>query len=161
MLTSAATIAADWQVSDWFNTQAPISLVQLRGQVVLLHAFQMLCPACVSHALPQAERVFRQYADAGVAVIGLHTVFEHHAAMAPVALEAFLHEYRVTHPVAVDRPSAGDPIPQTMRRYAMQGTPTLMLIDRNGHRRWQEFGLIDDLSLGVWIGRLLAESTAA
>jgi hypothetical protein len=43
----------------------------------------------------------------------------------------------------------------------MQGTPTLLLIDRNGRLRCQEFGRVDDLSLGVWIGRLLAESTAA
>jgi hypothetical protein len=75
--------------------------------VVLLHAFQMLCPACVSHAVPQAERVHQEYAEHGVSVIGLHTVFEHHAAMMPVALEAFLHEYHVTHPVGVDVAVAG------------------------------------------------------
>ena len=78
---------------------------------VLLHAFQMLCPGCVSHAVPQAERVHQEYAEHGVSVIGLHTVFEHHAAMMPVALEAFLHEYRVTHPVGVDVAVAGISIP--------------------------------------------------
>lgn len=127
------------------------------GRVVLLHAFQMLCPACVAHGVPQAERAHRECAGLGVAVIGLHTVFEHHAAMTPVALEAFLHEYRVTHPVGVDAAVAGSPVPATMQRYGMRGTPTLILIDRAGRLRLHEFGPVDDLKLGLTLGRLLAE----
>lgn len=156
MHTSAP--APEWQVSRWFNCGNALSLAQLRGQVVLLHAFQMLCPGCVGHAVPQAERVHREYAKDGVVVVGLHTVFEHHAAMTPLALEAFVHEYRVTHPVGVDTAVAGDPIPVSMRRYGMRGTPSLILIDRLGRLRIHEFGRIDDLRLGVLLGRLLAEA---
>jgi thiol-disulfide isomerase/thioredoxin len=156
-VSSVAPMAPEWQVEVWFNTQAPLQLSQLRGRVVLLHAFQMLCPGCVSHAVPQAERVHREYAELGVSVVGLHTVFEHHAAMMPAALEVFLREYRVTHPVGVDAGVAGTPIPATMHRYGMQGTPTLMLIDRAGKLRLQEFGGLDDLRLGVMLGQLLAE----
>lgn len=161
-LMSEWPMAPDWQASQWFNTGAPLDLARLRGRVVLLHAFQMLCPGCVSHAVPQAERVHREYGNHGVAVVGLHTVFEHHEAMTPVALAAFLHEYRVTHPVGIDaRGAEGDPLPQTMRRYGMQGTPSLMLIDRAGRLRLHEFGLIDDLRLGTLLGSLLADETTA
>ena len=156
-MSIVAPMAPEWQVEVWLNTRAPLALPQLRGRVVLLHAFQMLCPACVSHAVPQAERVHREYAEHGVSVIGLHTVFEHHAAMMPVALEAFLHEYRITHPVGVDVAVAGTPVPETMNRYGMRGTPTLILIDRAGKLRLHEFGQIDDLRLGMMLGRLLAE----
>lgn len=121
----------------------------------------MLCAGCVSHAVPQAERVHQDHAEHGVSVIGLHTVFEHHAAMMPVALEAFLHEYRVTYPVGVDVAVAGTPIPATMRRYAMRGTPTLILIDRAGKLRLHEFGRMDDLRLGMMLGQLLAEGLSA
>ena len=152
-----APMAPEWTVDVWLNTRAPLALSQMRGRVVLLHAFQMLCPACVSHAVPQAERVHQEYAEHGVSVIGLHTVFEHHAAMMPVALEAFLHEYRVTHPVGVDVAVAGISIPATMRRYGMQGTPTLILIDRAGKLRLHELGRMDDLRLGMMLGQLLAE----
>ena len=151
-------MAPEWQVEVWLNTQVPLELSQLRGRVVLLHAFQMLCPGCVSHAVPQAERVHREYAELGVSVVGMHTVFEHHAAMMPEALEAFLHEYRVTHPVGVDVRVAGTPIPATMHRYGMRGTPTLMLIDCAGKLRLQEFGSMDDLRLGMILGQMLAES---
>lgn len=40
----------------WLNTPHPINLDSLRGQVVLLHAFQMLCPGCVMQGTPQAQR---------------------------------------------------------------------------------------------------------
>ena len=149
--------APAWQVSRWFNTTQPLDLAALRGRVVLLHAFQMLCPGCVGHAVPQAEQAHRLYSDHGVAVVGLHTVFEHHAAMTPVALEAFLHEYRITHPVGVDTVVEGDPVPATMRAYGMQGTPTLVLLDRAGRVRLQHFGRVDDLPLGMLLGRLLGE----
>ncbi len=156
-MTIQSTPAPDWRVGQWFNTDRPLDLAGLRGRVVMLHAFQMLCPGCVSHGVPQAERVHRQYAQEGVVVIGLHTVFEHHAAMTPLALEAFLHEYRITHPVGVDVTVPGRTVPATMQAYAMRGTPTLILIDRAGHIRFHEFGRPEDLRVGLALGRLLAE----
>lgn len=147
----------DWRVSQWFNTDRPLDLAALRGRVVVLHAFQMLCPGCVFHGVPQAERIHRLFAHDGVAVVGLHTVFEHHDAMTPVALKAFLHEYRVSHPVGVDTAVAGDPIPATMRTYALEGTPSLILIGREGRIRLKHFGRLDDLMVGREVMRLAAE----
>ena len=153
-------MAPELQVSQWLNTEAPLTLAQLRGKVVVLHAFQMLCPGCVSHAVPQAERLHRMLPPEQAAVVGLHTVFEHHEAMTPVALKAFLHENRVTHPVGIDTPGGAEPIPRTMRAYGMQGTPTLVLIGRDGRVRAQEFGRVDDLGLGLTLGQLLMEPPA-
>jgi peroxiredoxin len=150
--------APPWSTREWFNTERAIQLADLRGKVVLLHAFQMLCPACVHHGLPQAQRVHAMFAPQAVAVIGLHTVFEHHAAMTPVSLRAFLQEYRLMFPVAVDAPSANarNPVPATMQAYSLQGTPSLLLIDRAGHLRHHSFGAVDDLALGAAIAALVA-----
>jgi hypothetical protein len=128
--------------------------------VVALHTFQMLCPGCVQHGLPQAKRIHAIFPAEEVAVIGLHTVFEHHAAMTPVSLEAFLHEYRISFPVGVDMPSKtpSDPVPQTMRAYALRGTPSLVLIDRQGFLRRHSFGADEDLEVGAAIAALLAEN---
>jgi hypothetical protein len=133
----------------------------LRGRVIVLHAFQMLCPGCVSHALPQAQALQRLFGGAGLVTLGLHSVFEHHAAMRPEALAAFLHEYRIGFPVAVDAPVSGSPVPATMQRYGLRGTPSLVLIDQAGRRRLQHFGRIDDLALGGLVGALLAEGEHA
>ena len=147
--------APPWQTTAWLNSAEPLSLERLRGQVVLLHAFQMLCPGCVARALPQAQRVAELFADRPLVVVGLHTVFEHHDAMGLESLRAFVHEYRIRYPVGVDMPSAaGQPIPRTMLAYEMQGTPTTVLIDAQGRRRSQVFGVHDDLLLGAEIALL-------
>ena len=153
----ALDLAPELQTTEWLNTAHPLSLAELRGRIVVLHAFQMLCPACVSHGVPQAKAIFEAFDAKDVAVLGIHTVFEHHAAMQPVSLAAFLHEYRVKFPVAVDRPSPAGPIPMTMQAYGMQGTPTLVLIDRVGRLRLHQFGHVDDLRVGAVLGQLLAE----
>ena len=44
---------------------------------------------------------------------------------------------------------------KTMARYGMQGTPTLILVDRRGRLRKQKFGLEDDLVLGAEIMSLI------
>jgi peroxiredoxin len=154
-------LAPELAVTQWFNAKQPLSLEALRGRVVLLHAFQMLCPGCVSHGTPQAERAHRMFRNTDLKVIGLHTVFEHHAAMTPVSLEAYIHEYRLSFPIGVDQPGEGVPIPVTMQRYQMQGTPTSILIGRDGKIRHQGFGQEDDMALGMIIGTLLAEKATS
>lgn len=153
----AMPLAPELAVSRWFNTPEPITLAGLRGRVVMLHAFQMLCPGCVAHGTPQAQRAHKLFRNTDLAVVGLHTVFEHHAAMTPVSLEAFIHEYRLTFPIGVDQPGEDGPIPLTMRRYEMRGTPTTIVIGREGRIRHHGFGQEDDLALGALLGSLLAE----
>jgi len=50
-----------------------------------------------------------------------------------------------------------DPLPVTMRAYGLRGTPSLLLIDRNGDLRRHAFGTEDDLTLGAAIATLIAE----
>lgn len=154
-------MAPPLQISQWLNTDHALDLAALRGRVVLLHAFQMLCPGCVSYGLPQAERVRQHFAEDDLAVIGLHTVFEHHEVMNMAALRAFLQEYRWHFPIGIDAADPGAPIPRTMRTYGLRGTPSLVLIDRQGARRWQHFGQIDDLRLGALLGQVIAEDNDA
>ena len=67
--------------------------------------------------------------------------------------------YSLRSPVGIDAPGPdGDPMPRTMRAYAMQGTPTTLLFDARGRLRRQVFGIHDDLLLGAEIGTLLVEA---
>jgi thiol-disulfide isomerase/thioredoxin len=159
-MPTTPTLAPSWRATEWLNTPEPLTLEQLRG-VVLLHAFQMLCPGCVSRGIPQAQRVAELFAGAPLVVVGLHTVFEHHDGMKVESLRAFLHEYRVRFPVGVDAPDPdGEAIPQTMRAYGMRGTPTTVLIDAQGRLRRQVFGAHDDLLLGAELQTLLLEAAS-
>lgn len=145
------------QVSAWLGDAAPTTLAALRGRVVVLHAFQMLCPACVSHGLPQASALHEAFDARDVAVLGLHTVFEHHAVMNRAALEAFVHEYRLRFPIAIDAPGADGGVPRTMQAYGLRGTPSLVLIDRSGRVRLNHFGMLDDIRAGAAVATLVAE----
>ena len=152
------TLAPEWIVSQWLNSNADITLASLRGRVVMVGAFQMLCPGCVSELIPQLRKAHALFKSAEVSIIGLHTVFEHHSAMEPVSLKAFLHENRITFPVGVDKPGLPEQaIPHTMQLYGMQGTPTTLLIDRKGLLRRMGFGHMDDMQLGAEIMALLGE----
>jgi hypothetical protein len=124
----------------------------------VLHAFQMLCPGCVQSGLPQAQRIAKLFSEDDVAVIGIHTVFEHHAAMTPTSLEAFIHEYRFDFPIAVDQPGDDGPLPKTMAAYGMKGTPTLVLINDEGYIRKHTLGAEEDLRVGADIALLVAEA---
>lgn len=154
--THAARFAPELMVSEWFNSAADITLAGLRGQVVVIEAFQMLCPGCVTHGLPQAQRIHAGFGS-DLTVLGLHTVFEHHDAMRPVSLRAFLHEYRIGFPVGVDAAESGHLTPATMRRYRLEGTPSLIAVDRAGRLRIKAFGQLDDLGLGAALARLIDE----
>jgi hypothetical protein len=144
-------------VHSWFNTDRPLLLAGLRGRVVALAAFQVLCPNSIASGIPQAQRIHETFAPGDVAVIGLHATFEHHDAFNSAVLKAFIHEYRLKFPIAIDQPNPAGPIPQTMERYKMRGTPTLVLIDRHGLVRKHTFGSVDDLRLGAEIGALVQE----
>ncbi|GAB95752.1 hypothetical protein BJY21_001258 [Kineosphaera limosa] len=140
-------------VSEWIGTPPAPTMAELRGQVVAIEAFQMLCPGCVTHGLPQAARLQRDFGQ-DIVVFGLHTVFEHHAVMGVEALRVFLAEFRTPFPVAVDEPR-GVGLPVTMQRLGLQGTPTLLLVDRNGDIRFRGLGTVEDIALGVAVGTLI------
>ncbi len=151
-------LAQPLDVIEWLNTDQPLTLSSLTGKVVVIFAFQMLCPGCVMHSLPQAAKVHRMYPNDEVQVLGLHSVFEHHDIMTIPALKTFINEYCYNFPIAVDRPADIGPTPMTMGNYAMRGTPTILLIDKTGKLKFQRFGQLTDMQMGSYIGRLLSEN---
>jgi hypothetical protein len=153
--------APELLVQTWFNTDRPLLISGLRGRVVVLAAFQVLCPNSIAAAVPQAQRLYEIFEPKDVAVIGLHATFEHHDAVNAAVLKAFIQEYRLKFPIALDQPNPASPIPHTMDRYKMRGTPSLVLIDRHGYVRKHAFGAVDDLRIGAEIGALTQESAAA
>ncbi|MDI7863513.1 TlpA family protein disulfide reductase [Rhizobiaceae bacterium n13] len=156
MSSSTAPLAPELAVSEWFNTPAPLTLAALRGRPVFLHTFQVLCPGCVAEAIPQVQRIERIFANTDLQVIGIHTVFEHHSAMSPVTLRAFLHEYRLRSPVGVDLAEEGSEVPVTMQRFGLRGTPSSVLIGRDGSILHHAFGVEDDIAVGARIAMALS-----
>lgn len=155
----SASTTPELIVSEWLNTGGKdIVLSDLKGRVVLIEVFQMLCPGCVIHSLPQAKRLHSMFADKEMlTVLGLHSVFEHHEAMQKKSLEAFLSEFHYTFPVAIDKHESGNAQPESMKNFALKGTPSLIIIDKQGNLSDVLFGAVDDIALGIKIGKLLAQ----
>ncbi len=162
-MTQKLRQAPELNIQKWLNSDEDLSLEKLRGKVVAVFAFQMLCPGCVEHSIPQARRVHSMFSGDDLVVLGLHTVFEHHDGMKENSLKAFMHEYRIEFPVGIDTPSGDDkdPIPKTMRDYSMNGTPTIILIDRQGRLRKHKTGHEDDLTLGAELMALMKEEATS
>ena len=69
------SLAPELQITEWINNEGLITLQGLlRGKFVVLEAFQMLCPGCVAHGLPQAQRIYETFSSDDLAILGLHTV---------------------------------------------------------------------------------------
>lgn len=153
-------LAPEFITSEWFNADNAAKLADYRGKVVVVEAFQMLCPGCILHGIPLALEIQRMFPADQVAVLGLHCVFEHHAAMTPVSLNAFLQEFQVTFPVAVDAAGEGC-MPQTMEAYQLRGTPSLLIIDQKGELQAHHLGQVSELQIGAEIATLIASGRNA
>jgi len=67
--------APNFDVSDWVQG-APTNIDQEKDHIVLVEVFQVNCPGCFMHALPEAIQIYNKYKDEGVRVIGIATAFE-------------------------------------------------------------------------------------
>ncbi|MEM9454779.1 MAG: redoxin domain-containing protein [Myxococcota bacterium] len=150
-------------IGHWLNTDGPLDLRGMRGKVVVLCAFQMYCSDSVRHGLPQAARIRESFDPEDVEVVGLHPTFEPGEPMGALALAAFLLEYDVCFPVALDTDTgnaANDSLTTSMDALGIAGTPSLVLIDRQGRLRAHVFGRPSDMLVGSSIATLVAERSS-
>lgn len=152
--------APEIAASGWLNTPEPLSLEQLKGRVVVLVAFQARCQGCVNEALPQAKALWRDFARTDAEVIGLHCPFESASRLDRESLAAMLAANGIEFPVAMDSEGAQWQT-ETFARYSMQGTPTLVLIGRNGKRRLQKLGHASDEQVRQAIQALIEEPVSS
>ena len=142
--------------SRWLNADKKISLKDYKGKVIFISVCQIACPGSVKFGLPQAMRIRAAFTEKEVAVIGLHMAFEKFDEQTPDKVQAFLKDSGIDIPVAYDKPD-GTNSPQTMTDYELQGTPAILMFDRQGRLRRHYLGAVDDLRIGAEIMGLLIE----
>lgn len=67
--------APNFGVSEWVQG-APTNFDQEKDKIIILEVFQVNCPGCFMHALPEAVNIYNKYKDDGVRVLGIATAFE-------------------------------------------------------------------------------------
>lgn len=144
-------ILPEWRIERWLNRTVEWS--GMRGSPAMILFFHMRCEGCVKLALPQAEQMYREYAGRGIQIAGVHSAFEGGAAE---GLDEFIQTGGYTLPVGVD--AAGESWkPRTMEAWDVEGTPTIVLVDKRGQLRLKKLGHLDDARLRAALDGLLAE----
>ncbi len=87
---------------------------------LLIAFFKVACPTC-QYAFPFVERIHRQFVDPGAQVWGISQDDVESS-------RGFAERYGVTFPILIDEPPYA-----ASRAYGVRFTPTLFLVDSNGH----------------------------
>jgi thiol-disulfide isomerase/thioredoxin len=108
----------------WLNTDRPLTIRELRGQVVILDFWTYCCVNCM-HVLPILRDLEERHAQDSLVVIGVHSAKFDGEKDAERVLAA-MHRYGVSHPVVVDSEM------HIWSAYAVRSWPTLIVIRPDG-----------------------------
>ena len=133
--------APGWGVNEWINLpqgKTTLDVADLDGKVVYVLAFQSWCPGCHSRGLPTLKRLIDEYGDADdVAFVAVQTVFEGYSSNTPQRAWATARQYELDIPVGHDGSDGRRSI--LMGRYRTGGTPWVIIIDKTGVVKFNDF----------------------
>jgi cytochrome c biogenesis protein CcdA/thiol-disulfide isomerase/thioredoxin len=119
-------------ITNWLNTEKPISLSDLKGKVVLVDFWTYTCINCL-RTLPFTTNWYEKYKNQGFTIIGVHTPefeFEKNTNNVQKAIDM----YKINYPVAQDNNYV------VWNNYQNEYWPAEYLIDANGIIRRTHFG---------------------
>ena len=142
--------APDFQgITNWINSD-PLSIEDLRGQVVLVDVWTYTCINCI-RTFPYLREWNSRYADSGLVIVGLHAPeFEFEKDTGNVIEAA--GEHGIVWPIAQDNDSV------TWNAYNNRYWPAKYLIDHNGVVRYTHIGEGAYAETEERIRQLLAEA---
>ena len=105
------------------NSGKPVSLADLKGQIVLVNFWASWCGPC-RQEMPILEQLNHQYHNKGVSLIGVNVEPDSAAAT------AWLKATPVTFPILYDVDS------KVSKLYEVQGMPNTVILDRKGVVRY-------------------------
>lgn len=129
-LLSIGTRAPDWSLPMTINE--PISLADLKGDLVLMDFYFMSCIPC-RKTVPVLNNLQEKYGKQGLRVIGVNPVDTNIA-----TLEQFFEDKQFKYPTVLHAQ-------KTAEDYHVYGYPTLYLIDRKGNIVFVSNGFGEDL----------------
>jgi thiol-disulfide isomerase/thioredoxin len=136
----------------WLNADRPISIRELRGQVVILDFWTYCCINCM-HVLPILRDLEERHAKDPLVVIGVHSA-KFDAEKDEGHILAAMRRYGVTHPVAVDSDM------RLWSAYAVRSWPTLVVIRPDGTLAAVAPGEPDPAVLEAFVQKQLDEGRA-
>ena len=133
----------------WLNTERPVRLADLRGRVVLIDMWTFGCQAC-QRSIVSLRGWHDKYHSQGLVIIGNH--FPEFAREAELeSLKQAVRQFGIRYPVLQDNDGVN------WRAYNSRNWPTLYLVDKHGHLRYQHAGEGATAQTEAAIRKLLAE----
>lgn len=120
------------KLTNWMNTEKPLSINQLRGKVILVNFWTYSCNDCTTQ-IPNIQKWYNSYHEQGLEIIGVHTpryLFEKVSGNFTNAVNSM----GITYPVAQDNDF------KTWTAFHTQFWPTTFLIDQNGNIVYTQLG---------------------
>jgi DNA-binding beta-propeller fold protein YncE len=111
----------------WLNTEKPISLDDLKGQVVVLDFWTYCCINCI-HIMPDLKFLEEKYKDQPFVVIGVHSGKFDEEKDADHIRQAVLR-HNLTHPIAIDNDMN---VWNAYDAFGVHSWPSLVLIAPDG-----------------------------
>jgi len=120
-----------------------VSLVALRGRVVVINFWASSCLPC-KQEMPRLQQASERWAGKQVAVVGIDVLDSRGAA------RSFARAHGVTYQIGYD------PLGDTIGPYGIAYTPTTFFVDRRGRIVKRILGPVSSADLDTQIGRALA-----
>jgi cytochrome c biogenesis protein CcmG/thiol:disulfide interchange protein DsbE len=98
-----------------------ISLLDYRGQAVLVNLWATWCPPCRAE-MPTIERVYQEYRSQGLVVLGVNSTIQDE----PPQIVPFINQYKITFPILLDVNG------EVSNLYELRALPTSFFIGRDG-----------------------------
>jgi thiol-disulfide isomerase/thioredoxin len=125
-------LAPELETTVWLNVDQPLRMENLRGKVVLIEMWTFGCINC-KHVIPKLREWHEKYAAEGLVIIGNHyPEFSYEKDLDN--LKAAVKDLDIQYAVTQDNDGT------TWRSYENRYWPTLYLIDKDGHIRYQHIG---------------------
>ena len=118
-------------ITNWINS-SPLTLQELRGNVVLIDIWTYTCVNCI-RTIPYIKEWYSRYQDQGLVIIGIHAPeFEFEKLTANV--ERSMIDLDISWPVAQDNDM------KTWDSYGNMYWPAKYVLDKNGVVKYRHFG---------------------
>lgn len=119
-------------ISQWLNSDEPVSVQALRGKVVLLDFWSYSCINC-QKTLPVIQQLHEAYKGHGLAVVSIHSP-EYAFEKETRNVQSSVDEFALTFPVGIDSDL------ETWKAYDNAYWPSLHLADAQGQIRYFKYG---------------------
>ena len=133
--------AWDVEVESWHQLpdgKTELDISDYKGKVLYLYFFQSWCPGCHERGFPTLQKLHSKFKDdKQVEFAVIQTTFEGHRINTSSKLAATAKKYELPVPFGQSRGQSGTP--DIMRKYRSGGTPWVVIIDKAGTVKFNDF----------------------